>query len=172
MRKLFLTLLFLCVLSCGFAQENLPTDYLTKEFHMGRRDAFRSLMPANSVAVIFSYPERNFSNDVSYIYHPNPDMYYLTGYKEPNAVLLIFKETQGTGSSSYYNEVIFIRERNAAREIWTGRRLGVEGTKTQLGFTTVYNGSEFKNFPIDFKKFDKIIYDKIPTDIRDDATGF
>ena len=171
MIKSFLTLVFICTLSIGFAQENLPSDYLTKEFHMGRRDAFRSMMPANSVAVIFSYPERKFSNDVDYVFHQNPDMYYLTGYKEPNAVVLIFKETQGIGDGSY-NEVVFVRERNPAREIWTGRRLGVDGTKTQLGFTTVYNGKEFKDFPIDFKKFDKIIYDKIPTDLRDDATGF
>ncbi len=171
MRKSFLTLVLLCILSIGFAQENLPTDYLTKEFHIGRRDAFRNLMPANSVAIVFSYPERNFSNDVSYVFHQNPDMYYLTGYKEPNAVVLVFKETQGTGDTSY-NEVIFVRERNAAREIWTGRRLGIDGTKTQLGFTTVYNGKEFKDFPIDFKKFDKIIYDKIPTDLRDDASGY
>ncbi len=171
MRKSFLTLLFLCLLSNAFAQENLPTDYLTKEFHIGRREAFRSLMPANSVAIVFSYPERNFSNDVSYVYHQNPDMYYLTGYKEPNAVLLIYKDMQGTGDTTF-NEVIFVRERNAAKEIWTGRRLGVEGVKKQLGFTTVFNGKEFKDFPIDFKKFGKVICDKIPTDLRDDTTGY
>jgi len=171
MIKSYLSLLFICILTSGFAQENLPTDYLTKEFHMSRREAFRNLMPANSVAVVFSYPERNFSNDVSYIYHQNPDMYYLTGYKEASAVVLIFKEMQGTGDAAY-NEVIFVRERNAAREIWTGRRLGIDGTKTQLGFTTVYNGKDFKDFPIDFKKFDKIICDKIPTDLRDDLSGY
>ncbi|KRB57345.1 aminopeptidase P N-terminal domain-containing protein [Flavobacterium sp. Root186] len=145
------------------AQENLPTDYLSKEFHKGRREAFRNLMPANSVAVVFSYPERVFSKDINYNYHANPDMYYLAGYKEPDAVLLIFKEPQGTEK---YNEVLFVRERNATREMWTGRRLGVEGAKTKLGFTTVYNGKDFSNFAIDFKKFDKVIYDKIPTDLE------
>ncbi|MNQ71954.1 Xaa-Pro aminopeptidase [compost metagenome] len=151
------------------AQENLPTDYLSKEFHKGRREAFRNMMPANSVAVVFSYPERVFSRDINYNYHANPDMYYLTGYKEPDAVLLIFKDAQGTEK---YNEVLFVREKNAAREIWTGRRLGVEGAKSKLGFTTVYNGKDFKDFPIDFKKFDKIIYDKIPTDIESSRNDF
>jgi Xaa-Pro aminopeptidase len=145
------------------AQENLPTDYLSKEFHQGRREAFRNLMPANSVAVVFSYPERVFSKDVNYNYHANPDMYYLAGYKEPDAVLLIFKEEQGTEK---YNEVLFVRERNANREMWTGRRLGVEGAKSKLGFTTVYNGKDFSSFTIDFKKFDKVIYDNIPTDVE------
>ncbi len=152
------------------AQENLPTDYLSKEFHKGRREAFRALMPANSVAVVFSYPERVFSRDVNYVYHQNPDMYYLAGYKEPDAVLLIFKEPQGTGET--YNEVLFVRERNAAREMWTGRRLGVEGAKSKLGFTTVYNGKDFKDFAIDFKKFDKIIYDQIPTDLESSRNDF
>lgn len=144
------------------SQENLPTDYLSKEFHKGRREAFRNLMPANSVAVVFSYPERVFSKDINYNYHQNPDMYYLTGYKEPDAILLLFKEPQGTEK---YTEVLFVRERNANREMWTGRRLGIEGAKSKLGFTTVYNGQDFNVFAIDFKKFDKVIYDEIPTNV-------
>lgn len=157
-------LLFVFLISCSQiqSQENLPTDYLTKEFHQGRREAFRNLMPANSAAIIFSYPERVFSKDINYNYHQNPDMFYLTGYKEPDAILLIFKEAQGTEK---YNEVLFVREKNANREMWTGRRLGIEGAKSKLGFTAVYNGKDFKDFAIDFKKFDKIIYDKIPTDL-------
>ncbi|MBF4465618.1 aminopeptidase P N-terminal domain-containing protein [Flavobacterium sp. LC2016-12] len=149
------------------AQENLPTDYLSKEFHKGRREAFRTLMPANSVAVVFSYPERVFSKDVNYNYHQNPDMYYLTGYKEPDGVLLIFKENQGTGET--YNEVLFVRERNANREMWTGRRLGVEGAKSKLGFSKAYNGSDFNAFAIDFKKINEIIYDESSPGIQDNT---
>src|SRR4051812_40815612 len=170
MKRLLLLFAFLIIINQVQSQENLPTDYLTKEFHKGRREAFRTLMPANSVAVVFSYPERVFSKDINYNYHQNPDMFYLTGYKEPDAVLLIFKENQGTGEM--YNEVLFVREKNTAREMWTGRRLGIEGTKSKLGFSTAYNGKDFKDFAIDFKKFDKIIYDKIPTDIGKDKSGF
>ncbi|RKR10976.1 hypothetical protein C8C82_2978 [Flavobacterium sp. 81] len=60
MKQLFLFFVFLITLNQIHSQENLPTDYLSKEFHKGRREAFRNLMPANSVAVIFSYPERVF----------------------------------------------------------------------------------------------------------------
>jgi len=146
------------------SQENLPTDYLSKEFHKGRREAFRALMPANSVAIVFSYPERVFSKDINYNFHQNPDMYYLTGYKEPDAALLLFKEPQG---EEKYTEVLFVRERNASKETWTGRRLGIEGAKSKLGFTKVYNGADFSNFAIDFKKFDKIIYDESSPGIHD-----
>lgn len=169
MKQFLLLFVFFLSLSQIQSQENLPTDYLSKEFHKERREAFRNLLPANSVAVVFSYPERVFSKDINYNFHQNPDMYYLTGYKEPDAVLLIFKDAQGTEK---YNEVLFVRERNASQETWTGRRLGVEGAKAKLGFTHVYNGKDFNDFAIDFKKFDKIVYDKIPTDIRKNRTGF
>ncbi|MTH17578.1 aminopeptidase P N-terminal domain-containing protein [Flavobacterium sp. LC2016-01] len=169
MKQLVVFFAVLFTFSQVHSQENLPTDYLSKEFHKGRREAFRALMPANSVAVVFSYPERIFSKDVNYNYHANPDMYYLTGYKEPDAVLVLFKEPQGTEK---YNEILFVRERNANRETWTGRRLGVEGAKSKLGFTTAYNGKDFNGFVIDFKKFDKVIYDKISTDLGNDKSGF
>jgi Xaa-Pro aminopeptidase len=159
----------------GFSQsvnstENLPKDYLSKEFHAGRRQALRNLMPANSVTVIFSYPDQVFSNDVNYVYHPNPDLYYFSGYKEPNAVLLIFKDVQADGDSSY-NELFFVRHRDPQREQWTGRRLGVEGVKTQLGFKRVYNSEAFVNFPIDFKKFSAVFYDEMPEDVTGDGSA-
>lgn len=163
MKQFFVLFAFLFTFSQIHSQENLPTDYLSKEFHQNRREAFRNLMPANSVAVVFSYPERVFSKDINYNYHANPDMYYLTGYKEPDAVLLLFKDPQG---AEKYTEVLFVRERNANREMWTGRRLGIEGAKSKLGFKTVYNGKDFKDFVVDFKKFDTLIYDKIPTDLE------
>lgn len=146
------------------AQQPLPTDYLTKEFHAGRRDALRKVMPNNSVAVIFAYPERVFSRDVNYVYHQNPDLYYLSGYKEPDAVLLIFKEDQHKGDT-VYNELFFIRKRNPAQEQWTGRRLGVEGVQKQLGFKLVYNSDEFDKYPLEFTKFSKILYDAMPDDV-------
>ncbi|MGZ3776528.1 MAG: aminopeptidase P N-terminal domain-containing protein, partial [Mucilaginibacter sp.] len=114
----------LCSLQ-GFSQsaatdDGLPKDYLTKEFHAGRRDALRALMPANSVAVIFAYPERLFSNDNNYAYHPSPDLYYFSGYKETSGVLLIFKEMQH-GADGDYNELFFVQHRDPQQEQWTGR---------------------------------------------------
>lgn len=152
----------------AFAQEtDLPDDYLTPAFHAGRRDSLRQLMPANSVAIVWAYPTRNFSNDVDYVYHQNPDMYYFTGYKEPHALFLLFKEPQTAADGSTYKELLFVQKRNALAEQWTGKRLGVEGVKQKLGLTHVYNGEDFKNMAIDFSRFDKIILDRLPTDLTD-----
>jgi len=164
--KTFSLALFLFLFSLGsFAQDDRPSDYLSKEFHAGRRAALRELMPDNSVMVVFAYPTRTFSNDVDYFYHQNPDMYYFSGYKEPHSVLLMFKAKQTDAAGNAYDEILFVQKRNAKAEQWTGRRLGDEGAKSKLGFKAVFNGEEFQKFNIDFAKFDKIIFDRFPVDI-------
>ena len=149
-------------------QNDLPTDYLSKEFHAGRRDALRKLMPDNSVFVVMAYPTRVFSNDVDYFYHQNPDMYYFSGYKEPHSLLLIFKEEQKAMDGPSYTEIIFVQKKDKLAEQWTGRRLGIEGAREKLGFTYALNGEDFKNTKIDFSKFDKIIFDRLPDDAGND----
>lgn len=127
-------------------------------------------MPPRSVAVIFAYPTRNFSNDVDFPYHPNPDLYYFSGYKEPNAVLFIFKDPQHAPDGSTYKELFFVQHRDPEQESWTGRRLGAEKVRTQLGFDHVYTGGEFAQYPLDFGSFDQVLFAGIPDDIRDDLS--
>ena len=165
--------LLLITLACSLivsAQDDLPKDYLSKEFHKGRREAARALMPENSVMVVFAAPTRTFSNDVTYNYHQNPDLYYFTGYKEPNSVLFIFKELQAATDGQKFNELFFVQKRNALAEQWTGRRLGTEGVKTNLGIINVYNNDELKNFPLDFSKFNSVIFGSFYEDLADDPS--
>src|SRR5690348_6221369 len=83
------------------------TDVLTADFHKTRRDELRRIMPPKSVAVLFANPQRNRSNDVSFRYQPDPNFYYLTGLREPNALLLLFKDMQ-TINNETFNEIIFV----------------------------------------------------------------
>ena len=168
MRKILLFFIGLFVATSLLAQdaEKLPTDYLPASFHAGRRQALRELMPSNSVAVIFANPVHVFSEDVDFFYHQNADLYYFSGYKEPNSVLLIFKDMQTNGDKPY-NEVFFIQKRDSAQESWTGKRMGIGKVRSQLGFDKVFNGADFKSFPIDFSKFDKILFPVLPTTAED-----
>jgi Xaa-Pro aminopeptidase len=150
-------------------ENDLPKDYLTASFHAGRREALRQMMPDNSVMVIFAYPTRNFSNDVDYMYHASPDMYYFSGYKEPQSLLLIFKNQQTDSAGNSYSEMLFVQKRNASAEQWTGKRLGTEGAKEKLGIKMSFNGEDFKNLGVDFSKFDKIIFDRFPMDVANDG---
>lgn len=161
----FLIATFISVVT--FAQDDQPTDYLSSEFHKGRREALRKQMPANSVAVFFANPVRNRANDVDYIYHQDPDFYYLTGYKEPHAVLLIFSDDQTNDNGKTFNELIYVQEKNPRMEQWTGKRLGVEGAKNELGFKIAFNGKEFLDSGIDYTKFDAVLYKDFRDDYRD-----
>lgn len=160
-------LIYFCLLTVGFvfAQDKLPQDYLDSEFHQNRREAFRASMPENSVAVFFANPVRNRSNDVDFVYHQDPNLYYLTGYKEPHAVLLIFSEKQQVQGSKV-DEVLYVQKRNERYEQWMGVRLGPERAMEELGLALAYNGEEFINAPIDFSKFDKILFKKFEDDVR------
>ncbi len=166
--KLVLAFAFLSLASIGFSQNpDLPTDFLTKDFHTGRREKLRESMPANSVSVFFASAVRNRANDVDYSYHQDPDFFYLTGYREPDAVLFVFKDNQTTASGIKYNEIFFIQPKNALGEMWTGRRLGEAGVKEVLGFQQAFNNSEFKRYNVDFNKFDKILFFDFKNDVRD-----
>jgi Xaa-Pro aminopeptidase len=105
-----------CLCSTVAAQTNLPQDYLSPAFHKGRREGARMLMPDSTALVVFAAPIRNFSNDVDYFYHQNPDLYYFTGYKEPHAVLPLFKEVQTAADGTTYNELFFVQKRDARAE--------------------------------------------------------
>ena len=168
--KLFKSLIIV-ILFCGTvsAQDGTPQDYLSKEFHKSRRDALRAKMPPNSVATFFANPVRNRANDVEYIYHQDPDFYYLTGYKEPHAVLVVFSENQTNTEGKSYNELLFVQEKNPQAEMWTGKRLGTEGAKEKLGFEMALNGKEFSNSQIDYQSFDKIMFNNFQDDYRDSS---
>ncbi|MBF9141595.1 aminopeptidase P N-terminal domain-containing protein [Hymenobacter properus] len=146
-----------------------PTDFLTPAFHKQRRELLRAQMPANSVAVVFAAPVRNRANDVNYVYHQNPDFYYLTGYEEPDAVLLLFKEPRTVGGQPGITEALFTQPRNPAREQWTGRRLGAAGAKGQLRLQFAADNKDFEAAGIKWGDFDKVLFDNLPTDARDDA---
>lgn len=160
----FLSILLIFITFCSFSQT--PTDFLSKEFHKERRAILRSKMPKNSVAVVFANPVRNRANDVDFIFHQDPNFYYLTGYKEPNAVLVLFSENQTDDKGNTYNEILYVQKRDARAEQWNGKRLGIEGAKTELGFSVAKNGEDFLTDAIDFKKFDKVFIEKFNDDYR------
>jgi Xaa-Pro aminopeptidase len=165
-RYYLLVFFFSATWVCASAQADLPTDYLTPSFHKSRREAARALMPDSSVMVVFAAPTRVFSEDVEYNYHPNRDLYYFTGYKEPHAVLMLFKEPQTGADGTTFTEIFFVQEKNARAEQWTGRRMGTQGVKEKLGVQTVYTGDKFKDFTLDRNRISKVLVDALPDDVR------
>ena len=159
---LFLLLILLST-NYSFTQEYF--DDLGPEFHKKKRQEFRSLMPANSVAFIFTSPIMKRSNDTDYMYHQDPNFYYLTGWREPHGVLVIFKDDQFDSDGSY-NEIMYVRERNEYREMWDGRRLGIKGAK-KMSFDRVKLRSEFIENTVPIENFSNILNTNIRDDVRD-----
>ncbi len=164
--KNLLTVITCLFITANFAQTDIPQDYLSSDFHKGRREQLRKTMPANSVAIFFANPVRNRANDVDYVYHQDPNFMYLTGYNEPNSMLLIFSEDQQKEDETF-NEIVYVQKKDPTKELWYGRRLGVEGVAKQLGFSDVFNGEDFKDIPVDFSKFDKVLFKDFKNDVRD-----
>jgi Xaa-Pro aminopeptidase len=159
--------LFVAFLATSFSLfAQIPTDFLSKDFHKGRRNALRVKMPANSVAVLFANPLRNRANDVDYVFHQDPNFYYLTGYREPNGVLVLFSENQTDENGVSYNEMLYVQERDARAEQWNGERLGIKGAIEKLGFQMAKNANDFIQTNINFKSFDRIFIEKFNDDYR------
>ena len=112
----FLIVAFLTISLNGFSQT--PSDFLSKEFHKERRDVLRSKMAKNSVSVVFANPIRNRANDVDYVFHQDPNFYYLTGYREPNAVLVLFSENYTDTNGDAYNEILYVQKKDKIRHVF------------------------------------------------------
>jgi Xaa-Pro aminopeptidase len=108
------------------------TDFLTPEFHRSRRQGVLSSLPAHSVAVFFSAPQRTRENDVNFEFRQSSDLIYLTGTHEPGSVLLLSSDGIDV-DGEIVHEVLMVPERNPDREVWTGRLFGDERAQQILG---------------------------------------
>ncbi len=97
-----------------------------KEFARRRKTLMRQ-MDENSIAILFTAPARTRNRDVEYPFRPDSDFYYLTGFPEPEAVMVL---VPGRPEGEF---LLFVRERDLAKEIWHGRRAGLEGACDEYG---------------------------------------
>lgn len=96
------------------------------EFARRRRQLLR-LMGRDCIAILPSAPVRHRNNDVEYDYRQDSDFYYVTGFSEPESVAVLIP---GRPQAEY---VLFVRERDSARETWDGRRAGPAGARREFG---------------------------------------
>lgn len=162
--KNLIVLVFLLSFFYGHTQKSK----LSAEHYQNVRKSFRQKMPDHSVAVLFSAPIRNRANDVDYIYHQDPNFFYLTGWHQPHSVLIIYKDAQTDGSVVYYDK-IYVPERNDYMEMWNGKRYDLEEVK-ELGFDRVAERVDFKSDSQTLDHFDKVMMFEFKNDIRNQKT--
>jgi Xaa-Pro aminopeptidase len=97
-----------------------------------RRDAYLRALGPNAVAVVRSLPERLRNGDSYHPFRQISDLYYLTGFVEPETTLVL---RPGAESERV---VMFVRPRDPEAERWDGERAGVEGATARYGADAAY----------------------------------
>lgn len=131
---------FILMLFTGSGILAQDTDRLKPEFHASRRNALRELLPRESVAIFFANPVRNRNNSVDFQFSQHPDLYYLTGYTEPDAMLLLFSDSVKWGSG-FTNEILFAEGPNTQSSTWSGPVPTSRELSQKLGISTVLTNS-------------------------------
>ncbi|GAB4172899.1 MAG: aminopeptidase P N-terminal domain-containing protein [Wenzhouxiangellaceae bacterium] len=101
--------------------------------HQRRRRHLMQLAGPGSVLIVQSAREQLRNGDTHWPFRQDSDFWYLTGFNEPDAVLVMLPDVKGGGRS-----VLFLRERDPERERWDGPRLGLEGALEQLGMDDAF----------------------------------
>jgi len=84
------------------------------------------------IAIITTAPEALRNNDADFPYRHDSYFYYLSGFTEPEAVLVLVANASGGQS------ILFCREKNLEREIWDGYRYGPEAAREAFGFDAAH----------------------------------
>jgi Xaa-Pro aminopeptidase len=106
---------------------------MQQEFSERRRRVLAAL--GDGMLIVPAAPVAIRNNDVEHEYRQDSDFFYLTGYDEPDSVLVL-------SPSSEQPFVMFVRPRDPEREVWDGARAGVEGAVRDFGADVAHPISE------------------------------
>src|SRR5258705_4255832 len=98
-----------------------------------RRRLLELLRAERAAAVVPTATHKIRNHDSHYRFRPDSDFWYLTGFAEPDAVLVLVPRPEGAPDGKRCESVLFLREKDKEQEIWNGRRLGVAAPPAALG---------------------------------------
>ncbi|MBV9971870.1 MAG: aminopeptidase P N-terminal domain-containing protein [Candidatus Eremiobacteraeota bacterium] len=105
--------------------------------YSGRRACFAEAIP-DGIAIIPGSTLRLRSNDVEFEFRQHSDFHYLTGFPEPDCVLVV----RPKGVAERF--VLFVLPRDRSKEIWNGKRFGPEAAREQFGVDAAYDIAELE----------------------------
>jgi len=108
-----------------------PTGISAQTYARRRRQLMR-MTRDDAIIVVPSAPERIRSRDTHYPFRQDSDFWYLSGFAEPEAVLVLIP------GRKHGESLLFCRERDPEREGWDGPRVGPEGAVDALGMDDAY----------------------------------
>jgi len=105
---------------------------ISAQTYARRRRQLMRMAGDEAIVVIPAAPERIRSRDTHYPYRQDSDLWYLSGFAEPEAVLVLIP------GRKHGESLLFCRERDPEREGWDGPRVGPEGAVDALGMDDAY----------------------------------
>lgn len=119
-----------------------------------RRLQLMEIAGDESVIIVHAAAQKIRNNDVGYPYRQDSDFLYLSGFSEPEAMMVLLPEDKGGHS------ILFCRERDPHREMWDGLMAGTEGAVEQFGFDEAFPISEMeKRLPRLLRGRERVYYD-------------
>lgn len=100
--------------------------------YIRRRRQLMKMTGPGSIIIQPGAPVARRNNDVDYPYRQDSDLYYLSGFGEPEAVMVLVPGRE------HGEHLMFCRERDREREIWDGHRAGQEGVINDFGFDDAF----------------------------------
>lgn len=125
---------------------------ISEKEYKSRRDTLAKKLSKKSVAVLFSAEPKIRSNDTEYPYRQNSNFYYLSGFKEDSSVIVFVKTKKSVRT------ILFVHAKDKAKELWTGKRLGVKKAKKRFLVDEVYAVNEFEDKLKEFLEDKKALY--------------
>jgi Xaa-Pro aminopeptidase len=108
------------------------THFIARRRRLGER-------MRDGIAVIPTAPERVRNADNHYAYRSDSYFQYLTGFGEPESILVVIADATASSSRS----ILFCRDKDQTKEIWDGFRWGPEAAREAFGFDEAYSINEF-----------------------------
>ena len=124
---------------------------IQKSEFKARRERLLAKMDANSVAIIPAASEVTRSRDTEYAFRQDSDFFYLTGFNEPDAVLVLCNNSDTPST-------LFCLDKDKLAEIWHGRRIGFEKAKNEYLFDETYALSELTEQLLDLVNGQQILF--------------
>lgn len=126
------------------------TDLIPGQVYKARREKLMEKIDKEAVAIFYANPARNRNADLEYFYAQNSDFFYLTGFREPNSILVLIprgtlvRNPSDSTKMITAQEILFVQERDPISEKWNGRRYGPEGAMQLRGLEYAATNDKFK----------------------------
>jgi Xaa-Pro aminopeptidase len=126
-----------------------------------RERLLETLATTRTAAIVPTATPKVRNHDAEYRFRPSSDFWYLTGFAEPGSVLLLLPDGIDSDEEGdrEVRSLLFLRERDAVREIWDGRRVGVERAPAQLGVDRALDiETLWQELPRLLKGYERVMY--------------